>query len=81
MLFNLLVIAALFITIAIRFCKDTKEAKERFAEYSDKASQIETTYGKMSYIDEGDGEVIISCHGICGGFDQAYDTLADKTDT
>ena len=35
----------------------------------------------MSYIDEGDGEVIISCHGICGGYDQVYDTLADKTDT
>ena len=36
----------------------------------------DTSYGKMSYIDEGTGEVILICHGICGGYDQAYDTLA-----
>ena len=28
----------------------------------------------MTYIDEGKGEVILSIHGIFGGFDQAYET-------
>lgn len=30
----------------------------------------------MSYVDKGEGSVILSVHGIFGGFDQAYDTCA-----
>lgn len=53
-----------------------KRAQERFAKYKAMAKIADTSYGKMSYIDEGTGEVILICHGICGGYDQAYDTLA-----
>jgi len=53
-----------------------KRAQERFAKYKAMANTADTSYGKMSYIDEGTGEVILICHGICGGYDQAYDTLA-----
>lgn len=32
------------------------------------------SYGDMTYLDEGEGDVILSVHGIFGGYDQAYDT-------
>lgn len=41
------------------------------------AKSIELSYGRMSYVDEGEGEVILSVHGIFGGYDQAYDTCRD----
>ena len=31
----------------------------------------------MSYVDTGEGETILSVHGIFGGYDQAYDTCKD----
>lgn len=65
----------------VNFLSTRKAAQERFAVYEEKSQTIETTYGTLSYIDEGEGEVILSCHGICGGYDQAYDTLAGKEDS
>lgn len=53
-----------------------KEAQERFVRYEAMAKVTDTSYGKVSYIDEGQGEAFLICHGICGGYDQAYDTLA-----
>lgn len=41
------------------------------------AKIIALDYGNMSYVDKGDGEVILSVHGIFGGYDQAYDTCKD----
>lgn len=60
----------------LRFLFVRKEAQERFAKYEAMGKIADTSYGKVSYIDEGKGEVILICHGICGGYDQAYDTLA-----
>lgn len=77
----MIVVSALCIVIllgAINFITVQREARERFASYQEKANTIETTYGNISYIDAGEGEVILSVHGICGGYDQAYDTLADR---
>lgn len=40
-----------------------------------KSSSVKTTYGNLSYIDEAcnsESEAILSVHGICGGYDQAY---------
>ncbi len=34
----------------------------------------------MTYVDQGTGEVILSIHGIFGGYDQAFDTCKDKVD-
>lgn len=60
----------------IRFYFVKKRASERFKKYKTKAKEATSSYGKVSYIDEGQGEVVLICHGICGGYDQAYDTLA-----
>ena len=77
-IFAILIIGALI--IAIRFSQVERKAKERFAWYEAKAESVETSYGTITYIDEGEGEPVLSCHGICGGYDQAYDTLGDVTD-
>ena len=41
-----------------------KRAQERFARYEVMARIADTSYRKVSYIDEGQGEVILVCHGI-----------------
>ncbi len=75
------VILVLFaVTIAIRYKIALKKATERFETYQSKAKTVETSFGDITYIDEGEGEVILCCHGICGGYDQAYDTISDKID-
>ena len=65
----------------IRYNRAIVAAKERFASYSERTETIETSYGKLTYIDEGKGETVLVCHGICGGYDQAYDTFADNKDS
>ncbi|MGI6211788.1 MAG: alpha/beta fold hydrolase [Anaerovoracaceae bacterium] len=52
-----------------------KESRERLAAYG--AETVPLSYGKMSYVDTGEGETILSVHGIFGGYDQAYDTCKD----
>lgn len=41
-------------------------------------NKIELSYGTMTYVDQGSGDVILSVHGISGGYDQAFDAVADK---
>jgi len=74
------ILVVLAVVLAIKVNLELKKASERFETYQNKAETVETSYGRITYIDEGEGEVILSCHGICGGYDQAYDTLSDKTD-
>ena len=52
-----------------------KESKEKLAAYG--AKTVSLNYGNMSYVDQGEGETILSVHGIFGGYDQAYDTCKD----
>lgn len=35
---------------------------------------VSLSYGDMTYVDEGEGDVILSIHGIFGGYDQAMDS-------
>jgi len=51
------------------------ESRERLAAYDAETAAL--SYGSMTYIDKGEGEVILSVHGIFGGYDQAYDTCKD----
>lgn len=77
----LFIVLVVTILTTVKFLQAEKRAKEHFSWYEAKAKAVETTYGTVSYIDEGKGEVILSCHGLCGGYDQAYDTLKDELDT
>ena len=75
------IIILLILVGAINFFSVRRDARSRFLTYQEKAKTIKTSYGKLSFIDEGQGEVILSCHGICGGYDQGYDTLAEKKES
>lgn len=42
--------------------------------------EIKLSTGTITYVDEGSGEVILSIHGISGGYDQAFDSVANRLD-
>lgn len=71
----LLLFAVYLIVQGMRCNIAVKESKERLATYVVKT--VNLSYGKMSYVDVGEGEAILSVHGIFGGYDQAYDTCKD----
>ncbi|MGI6635213.1 MAG: alpha/beta fold hydrolase [Christensenellales bacterium] len=53
-----------------------KEAEAKLASYG--AQTLNVPKGQISYVDRGEGPVILVSHGISGGFDQAYDAVAGK---
>ena len=59
----------------IRCSIAVKEGINRLSGYE--AKTIRLDYGDMTYVDMGAGEVILSVHGIFGGYDQAFDTCND----
>ena len=60
----LLLLSVYFTVQGIRCNTAVKESKERLTAYGAEAADL--SYGKMSYVDAGKGEVILSVHGICG---------------
>lgn len=54
------------------------KANKKLKEYNVQTASL--SYGDMTYIDEGEGEVILSVHGIFGGYDQAYETVKGRKD-
>lgn len=53
-----------------------RDAEARLASYG--AQILDLPQGQISYVDRGEGPVILVSHGISGGFDQAYDAVAGK---
>ena len=70
-----LLISIYFAVQGIRCSTAVREGMNRLAEYG--AKTIRLSYGDMTYVDKGEGEVILSVHGIFGGYDQAFDTCKD----
>ena len=70
-----LAIVLYIIVQGIRCGIAVKEGEERLLSYNAKTADL--SYGKMSYVDVGEGEVILSVHGIFGGYDQAFETCKD----
>ena len=68
------------VVLTIDFFIVRKIAMDRFSIYEAKAKSVTTSYGKMSYIDEGRGEPFLICHGITGGYDQGFDVMSGRTD-
>lgn len=52
-----------------------EKSRRRLAGYG--AKTIALSHGCMTYVDAGEGEVILSVHGIFGGYDQAFETCRD----
>lgn len=76
----LLALAFLLVLIVVRYFICISKANTRLNYYKEMTSSINNSFGKMTYIDKGSGEAILICHGICGGYDQAYDALKDRVD-
>ncbi len=72
-------IAVFFIVQYILCSAAVKNGYARLETYRHK--EIALSCGTMTYVDEGSGEVILSVHGISGGYDQAFDTVANRTGT
>lgn len=68
-------VAVYFVVQAVRCDNAVRDSVSRLAGYE--AKTLRLSYGNMSYVDRGEGEVILSVHGIFGGYDQAYDTCKD----
>lgn len=71
----LLVLLTYLIVQGIQCNMAITAGEERLAAYGAETAVL--NYGNMSYVDRGEGEVILSVHGIFGGYDQAYDTCKD----
>ncbi|MCL2052478.1 MAG: alpha/beta hydrolase [Lachnospiraceae bacterium] len=71
------VIAVFCIITAIQFNNEMKAAYKRLSAYD--VRTIDTEFGTMSYVDEGNGEAILISHGIFGGYDQGYTSLSQLT--
>jgi len=79
-LIALCILGIIFLALAIDFIHVRKVALERFEVYKAKAKSINSSYGTIGYIDEGEGEPFLICHGITGGYDQGFDVLSGRTD-
>ena len=76
-LYALLGAAALYFLIqGIRCAIGLNEAEEKLNSYEVNTANL--SYGPVSYIDSGEGEVILSVHGIFGGYDQAYESVKNR---
>ncbi len=69
------VIAIYLIIQSVRCNRAVNAGRERLTTYHAEIATL--SYGNMTYVDRGEGEVILSVHGIFGGYDQAYDTCQD----
>jgi pimeloyl-ACP methyl ester carboxylesterase len=72
---SLSMFAAYLVVQGVRCNIAVTAGQERIANYE--AKTVALSYGNMTYVDKGEGEVILPVHGIFGGYDQAYDTCQD----
>ena len=74
----LLIIIVTGVTLSMTYASYSKiinESCQKLKNYNVKT--FDTEYGLMSFLDEGNGEVIFISHGIFGGYDQGYNHLND----
>jgi len=72
----LIIVSLYFLIQGVRCLSGLSKAQEKLRSYNVKT--VDLSYGAMTYVDEGDGEVILSVHGIFGGYDQAYESVKNR---
>lgn len=72
----LAIVALYFLIQGIRCTNGLRKAQDKLKTYDAKSAEL--SYGTMTYVDVGEGEVILSVHGIFGGYDQAYDSVKSR---
>lgn len=73
--FILLIILFYLLFMKINMDKSLEQANKNLEKYEPKIANL--SYGKMEYLDKGEGEIILSNHGLFGGFDQGYENIAN----
>lgn len=74
---SILIILVIYIVFqGIQLSYALKTAERRLAGYD--ASTAQLSYGQMTYVDKGKGEVILAVHGIFGGYDQGFDAAVKE---
>ncbi len=71
-----ILLATYLLIQGVRCYLDLGKAKEKLNAYDKR--ELNLSYGKVTFIDEGEGEVILSVHGIFGGYDQAYENIKSR---
>lgn len=66
-------IAVFGIVAAVQYLRDIEASYERPKTYDVKT--LNTEFGPMSYLDEGQGEAAPISHGVFGGYDQGMNSL------
>lgn len=61
---------------AVRCRRSVRRARRRLDEYGARTAHL--SYGAMTYLDEGEGEPLLSVHGLFGGYDQAFENVRDR---
>ena len=72
----LIMIILYFLLQGVRSVHGFRQAQDKLESYN--AETAELSYGSMTYVDAGEGKVILSVHGIFGGYDQAYDSVKNR---
>ena len=72
----LMIFVLYFLIQAVRCDLGLDQAREKLSSYEVKTAEL--SYGTMTYIDEGEGEVVLSVHGLFGGYDQAYENVKSR---
>ncbi len=72
-----MVLVIIVVSSIVRYNLYIRAAKEQLATYDPMVKSVKTSYGTMSFIDEGTGEAILVAHGLFGGYDQGYSSMKD----
>ncbi len=72
----LMIIVLYFFVQGIRCVNGLYKAQDKLNSYETSTANL--SYGSMTYFDAGEGETILSIHGIFGGYDQAYDSIKNR---
>ncbi len=71
-----IILATYLLVQGIRCNSDLGKAREKLGSYN--KIELDLSYGKIGYLHAGEGEVILSVHGIFGGYDQAYENIKSR---
>lgn len=73
-MFTLLIILVIFCIVTIfQYSGDINASYKKLNSYP--VQSIDTKFGKMSFLDNGEGDAVLLSHGIFGGYDQGYESL------
>jgi pimeloyl-ACP methyl ester carboxylesterase len=73
------IILAIYLLIqGVRCYLELRKAEEELSSYNKR--ELDLSYGKITYLDKKRGEVILSVHGIFGGYDQAFENIKTRVE-